>query len=58
MRRRQSHDRGNIVLLLRKLDEVQVLAFLDITIVNDDDWRAALDFRAKLRVVLLLGLHQ
>ena len=56
MWRGQRHDRRNVVLMLGKLNEVQVLALLDIVVINDDDGRATPDFSAEFCVVLLLYL--
>ena len=44
--------------MLGKLDEVQILAFLNIVVVDDDGRDASSDFLAELIVVLLLDLDQ
>ena len=58
MWRRQCHDRRNVVLMLGKLNEVQVLALLDIIVVDDDGRGASVHLLAELCVVLLLDLNE
>lgn len=51
-------DGGDVMLLLGVLDKMQILAFLDVAVVDDDDRCAALDLLAKLRIVLLLNFEK
>ena len=44
--------------MLGKLNEVQVLALLDIVVVDDDGRGASAHLLAELRVVLLLDLDE
>ena len=45
------------MLMLRKLDEMDEFAFLDVAVVDDDRRRASLHLLTELSVVLLLNLN-
>ena len=55
---RQGDDRSNIVFLLGMLQEVLVLTFFDVTVVDDDDLGATLNLGTEFSVVLLLDFYK
>lgn len=57
-RGRKHHHRGDVVLLVGEFNEVNVLALLNIVIVDDDDGRPLENFSAKRVVVFLPDLDE
>ena len=57
MWRWQSYNRGYVVLMLRKLDEMDEFALLDVAVVDNDRRCASLHLLTELSVVLLLNLN-